>query len=247
MSGHSKWANIKTRKEGQDKKKGKNFSKLAKLIEIAARKGGDPGINPTLRLTIEKARSLNMPNENVLRAIKKGSGENKEGEQLEEGLYEAYGPEGSQLIIETITDNKNRTLSDVRHILTEHGGRLAENGSVKWNFNQMGTILIDKSKTASQNKEDLELKMIDNGAEDIKWRDDALEIYTKPENLENLKETIKGLGIEIEEFGLGWIPKNEIEIKEPQARKQIETLFEKLDENDDVKDVYSNINPGTLS
>ena len=241
MSGHSKWANIKTRKEAMDKKKGKVFSKMAKLIEIAARKGGDPETNPTLRLTIEKARSFNMPNENVIRAIKKGSGEDKEGGQLEEGLYEAYGPEGSQLIIETITDNKNRTLSDVRHVLTEHGGRLAESGSVKWNFSQMGTILIDKSKLASQSKEDLELKMIDNGAEDIKWRDDALEIYTKPENLEKLKEAIKELAIEIEESGLEWVPKNEIEIKEPQAKKQIETLFEELDENDDVKDIYSNV------
>jgi len=241
MSGHSKWANIKTRKEGQDKKKGKNFSKLAKLIEIAARKGGDPETNPTLRLTIEKARSFNMPNENVVRAVKKGSGENKEGGQLEEGLYEAYGPEGSQLIIETITDNKNRTLSDVRHILTKHGGRLAESGSVKWNFSQMGMILIDKSKMTTQSKEDFELKMIDGRAEDIKWRDDALEVCTKPENLEKLKEIIKGLNIEIEESGLEWVPKNETEIKEPQARKQIEALFEELEENDDVKDVFSNV------
>ncbi|MDP2934676.1 MAG: YebC/PmpR family DNA-binding transcriptional regulator [bacterium] len=241
MSGHSKWANIKNRKEAMDKKKGNVFSKMAKLIEIAARKGGDPEKNPTLRLTIEKARSFNMPNENVVRAIKKGSGENKEGGQLEEGLYEAYGPEGSQLIIETITDNKNRTLSDVRHILTEHGGRLAESGSVKWNFNQMGTIIVDKSKVASQSKEELELKMIDAGAEDIRWREDVLEIYAKPENLEKLKEAIKRQNIEIEESGLGWVPKNEIEIKEPQAKKQIETLFDELDENDDVKDIFSNI------
>ena len=241
MSGHSKWANIKTRKEAMDKKKGKVFSKMAKLIEIAARKGGDPETNPALRLTIEKARSFNMPNENVVRAVKKGSGENKEGGQLEEGLYEAYGPEGSQLIIETITDNKNRTLSDVRHILTKHGGRLAESGSVKWNFSQMGAILIDKSKLTSQNKEEFELKMIDSGAEDIKWRDDALKVYARPENLEKLKEIIKELNIEIEESGLEWVPKNEIEIKEPQAKKQIETLFEELDENDDVKDVFSNV------
>jgi YebC/PmpR family DNA-binding regulatory protein len=160
---------------------------------------------------------------------------------LEEGLYEAYGPEGSQLIIETITDNKNRTLSDVRHIITEHGGRLAESGSVKWNFTQMGAILIDKSKVSSLSKEELELKMIDSGAEDIKWRDDSLEIYTKSEGLEKLKEAIKGLDIEIEESGLEWVPKNEIGIKDPQAKKQIETLFEELDENDDVKDVFSNV------
>lgn len=242
MSGHSKWANIKTRKEGQDKKKGKVFSKMAKLIEIAARKGGDPETNPSLRLIIEKARSFNMPNDNVARAIKKGTGEDKEGGHLEEGLYEAYGPEGSQIIIETITDNKNRTLSEVRHILTERGGRLAESGSVKWNFNQMGAIFIDKTKASSQNKEELELRLIDAGAEDIKWKNEALEIYTKSENLENLKEVIKNQGIEIEESGLGWVPKNEIEIRDPQTKKQIESLFEELDENDDVKDIYSNVN-----
>lgn len=242
MSGHSKWANIKTRKEGQDKKKGKVFSKMAKLIEIAARKGGDPETNPTLRLTIDKARSFNMPNDNIVRAIKKGSGEDKEGGQLEEGLYEAYGPEGSQLIIEVITDNKNRTLSDVRHILTEHGGRLAESGSVKWNFNQMGAVFVDLSKAQLQNKEETELKLIDAGAEDIKWKDEVLEVYTKPENLENLKEAIKKQNIEIDESGLEWMAKNDIEIQESQAKKQIESLLEELDENDDVKDVYSNIN-----
>lgn len=241
MSGHSKWANIKTRKEAMDKKKGKVFSKMAKLIEIAARKGGDPETNPTLRLIVEKARSFNMPNGNIVRAIKKGAGENKEDGQLEENLYEAYGPEGSQIIIETITDNKNRTLSDVRHILTEHGGRLAESGSVRWNFARMGIILIDKTKIPSPNKEELELILIDNGAEDIKWREDSLEIYSKPENLEKIKETIKSQKIEIEESGLEWVPKNTVEIENPQIKKQIEALFEALDENDDVKDVYSNI------
>ena len=247
MSGHSKWANIKTRKEGQDKKKGKVFSKMAKLIEIAARKGGDPETNPSLRLTIEKARSFNMPNDNIIRAIKKGSGEDKEGGTLEELIYEAYGPAGSQLIIEAITDNKNRTLSDVRHLITEHGGRLAESGSVKWNFNQMGVISIEKEKFTPQNKEELELSLIDAGAEDIKWREDILEAYTKPENLENLKSTLKNQGIEIDNSGLEWVPKNEIEIKEETAKKQIEGLLDALDENDDVKDIYSNVTPGTFS
>jgi len=247
MSGHSKWANIKTRKEGQDKKKGKNFSKMAKLIEIAARKGGDPETNPSLRLTIEKAKSFNMPNDNIVRAIKKGTGEDKEGGILEELIYEAYGPGGSQLIIEAITDNKNRTLSDVRHLITEHGGRLAESGSVKWNFNQLGAISIEKEKVAAKNKEELELSLIDAGAEDIKWREDILEVYTKPENLENLKNVFKNQGLEIDNSGLEWVPKNEIEIRDEATKKQIENLLDALDENDDVKDVYSNINPGTFS
>jgi len=242
MSGHSKWANIKTRKEGQDKKKGKVFSKMAKLIEIAARKGGDPETNPSLRLTIEKARSFNMPNDNIIRAIKKGTGEDKEGGVLEEILYEAYGPEGSQLIIETITDNKNRTLSDVRHIITEHGGRLAESGSVKWNFNQLGAVVVEKTKIADKNKDELELNLIDAGADDIKWREEILEIYTKPENLEKVKSALRGQSIEIDNAGLEWVPKNEIEITDDAVKKQIEGLLDALDENDDVKDVYSNVN-----
>jgi len=247
MSGHSKWANIKTRKEAMDKKRGQVFSKLAKLIEIAARKGGDPETNPSLRLIVEKARSFNMPNENILRAIKKGTGETKEGARLEEGTYEAYGPGGSQLIIEIITDNKNRTLADIRHILVQNNARLAESGSVKWNFSQMGVIFIDQQKLPAQSKEEVELKLIDLGVEDIRWRDGGVEIYVAPEKLEELKEKIKNLGIEIEEAELEWVPKNEVEINDPQIKQQIKGLFDALDENDDVKDVFSNINPKSLA
>jgi len=239
MSGHNKWANIKVRKEAMDKKRGKVFSKLVKFIEISARKGGDPVTNPSLRMAIDKARSFNMPNDNIQRAVKKGSGEGKDGTQLEEIMYEAYGPEGSQLIIEIITDNKNRTLSEVRHILSTYGGRLAENGSVKWNFNQMGMIRIDKNKI-SKPIEEMELLMIDIGAEDIKLNGDVLEIKTLPENLEKVKEAVKKENIEIEDSGLEWIAKNEVSI--PEASKEhIEKLFDALDENDDVNEIYSNI------
>ena len=179
MSGHNKWANIRVRKEAMDKKRGKVFSKMAKFIEISARKGSDPVTNPSLRMAIDKARSYNMPNDNIQRAIKKGSGESKDARQLEEIIYEAYGPEGSQLILEIITDNKNRTISEVRHILDIHDGRLAENGSVKWNFNQMGIIRIDKNKI-SKPVEELELSLIDFGAEDVKLIEDILEIKTLP-------------------------------------------------------------------
>lgn len=240
MSGHNKWANIKVRKGAMDKKRGKVFSKMAKFIEISARKGGDPVTNPSLRMAVDKARSYNMPNDNIQRAIKKGTGENKDGTQLEEIMYEAYGPEGSQLIIEIITDNKNRTLSEVRHILSTYGGRLAENGSVKWNFNQMGVIRIDKSKI-SKPVEELELSLIDVGAEDVKLIEDILEIKTLPENLEKVKEAIKQENIEIEDSGLEWIAKNEVDI--PEASKEhINKLFESLDENDDVNEIYSNVN-----
>lgn len=240
MSGHSKWANIKNRKEAMDKKKGNIFSKMAKIIEVAARKGGDPIMNSSLRLVIDKARSVNMPNDNIERAIKKGAGGDK-SIQLEELVYEAYGPEGTQLIIELITDNKNRTLAEIRHILSQYSGRLAEGGSVKWNFNQMGVISI-KYRASSIKKDDLELMAIDAGAEDIKWRDDNLEVYTKPEKLESVKEKIKNNNLEIEDSGLEWIPKNEIEIKDEQAKKQLEQLFETLDDNEDVNEIYSNVN-----
>lgn len=137
MSGHSHWTGIKHKKELTDKKRGQIFSKVAKIIEIAARKGEDPEMNPGLRLAIEKARSVNMPNDNIQRAIKKGSGGDKEGGQLEEIIYEAYGPNGTPLIIEVITDNKNRTLSEIKHILNNHGGKLAESGGVRYLFDRI--------------------------------------------------------------------------------------------------------------
>jgi len=178
MSGHSKWANIKNRKEAMDKKKGKSFSKIAKIIEVAAKKGGDPIMNPSLRLAIEKAKEVNMPNDNIERAIKKGSGENKDGVQLEEITFEAYGPNGTPLIIEIITDNKNRTLAEIKHILATHEGKLAESGSVKYMFEKQGNE---------------------------------------------------------------WKPKYSIDITDENLKDQLKKLFEALDENDDVNEIYSNI------
>ncbi len=239
MAGHSKWANIKYRKELVDKRKSKIFSKLAKMISIAARNGKDPETNPALRLAIEKARSVNMPNSNIEKAIKRGAGETKEG-QLEEIVYEGYGPGGIQLLIEAITDNKNRTTSEIRHLLGKYNGRLAESGSVKWNFNQMGVVSIALDKQ-EKNKEELELIAIDSGAEDVKWKNNILEIYIKPENLEKAKQFLREKNIVIEDSSLDWIPKNEIEIKDESTKKQLEDLFEALDENDDVKEIYSNV------
>ncbi len=237
MSGHSHWASIKHKKQLTDNKKGKIFSKIAKMIAIAARKGGNPGMNPSLRLIIEKAKSVNMPNDNIERAIKKGTGEDKEG-QLEEVLYEAYGPGGAALIIEVITDNKNRTISEVRHLLSQYNGRLGETGSVKWMFEQKGVIEINPE---GKNKEELELAAIDAGADDIKSREEFLEIQTKPENLEKVKESIEKTGIKIENISLDWVPKNEIELKDETPKKQLENLFESLDENEDVKEIYCNV------
>lgn len=237
MSGHSKWANIKHRKELADKKKGKVFSTMAKMIAIAARSGGDPGINPSLRLAIEKAKAANMPNDNIERAIKKGTGEDKAG-QLEEVLYEAFGPNGIPLIIEVITDNKNRTLSEIRHILSQYNGRMGETGAVKWMFSQKGVIELSSE---GKNKEELELLAIDAGADDVKWRDDILEVYTKPEDLEDTKNNLEKSEIKIEDVSLGWVPKNEVKIEDESTKNQLEKFFEALDENEDVKEIYSNV------
>ena len=221
-----------------DKKKGKVFSTMAKMIAIAARNGGDPIMNPGLRLAIEKAKSVNMPNDNIERAIKKGTGEDKEG-QLEEVLYEAFSPNGIPLIIDAITDNKNRTLSELRHILLQYNGRMGEAGSVKWMFGQKGVIELGLD---NKNKEELELIAIDSGAEDIKWRDDILEVYTKPENLESTKKNLEKSGMKIEDVSLDWVPKDEIKIDDESLKKQLGNLFEALDENEDVKEIYSNVN-----
>ena len=237
MSGHSKWANIKHRKESVDKKKGKIFSTMAKMIAIAARNGGDPEMNPGLRLAIEKAKSVNMPNDNIERAIKKGTGEGEE-ERLEEVLYEAFGPNGIPLIIEAITDNKNRTLSELRHILLQYNGRMGEAGSVKWMFGQKGVIELNGE---GENKDELELTAIDAGADDVKWKDSILEIYTKPEDLENTRKNLEKSGVKIEDVSLDWVPKNEVKIEDEVIKKQLEKFFETLDENEDVKEIYSNV------
>lgn len=238
MSGHSKWSKVKHQKAITDVRKGKIFSKMAKMIAVAARKGGDPDKNPSLRIAIEKAREVNTPKENIERAIKKGSGKDKEG-QLEEAIYEAYGPEGIQLIIEVITDNKNRTISELRHTLNQHNGRLAEEGSVKWNFSQMGVITT--KLPLSQKIEEIELALIDAGAEDIKKKNNIVEIYTKPNKLEEVKKNLKTKNIIVEDSGLEWIAKSEIKIENETVKKQLGKLFESLDENEDIKEIYSNV------
>ena len=243
MSGHNKWSKIKHTKAITDARKGKVFSKIAKTIVVAARKGGDPGMNSTLRLAIDKAKAVNMPNDNIERAIKKGTGKGKE-KQLEEITYEAYGPNGIPLMIETITDNKNRTLSEIRHILSRNNGRLGETGSVKWMFNQKGSIEVI---LAEKSKDELELAAIDAGAEDIEWKNNVLEIYTEPNDLEKVKENLEKARIKIEDASLDWIPKNEVEIKDESLKNQLERLFEALDENEDVNEIFSNVNPNTLS
>lgn len=240
MSGHSKWSQIKHKKAITDAKKGKIFSKMVRLISVAARaKGKDPEANPTLRMLIDKARSLNMPVENIERAIAKGAGE-LEGSKIEEFLLEAYGPAGSALLIEGTTDNRNRTVSEIKYLLSEHDGKLANPGSVLWLFEHQGSLNI---KTSPAKKDELELAAIDAGAQDIKWPDDeTMEIYTKPEELEKTRKTLEEKNIKAENASLVWTLKNEVKIADPKDKERLEKLFEALDDNDDVSEIYSNAN-----
>ena len=240
MSGHSKWSQIKHKKAITDAKKGKIFSKMVRLISVAAMaKGKDPEANPTLRTLIDTARSLNMPIENIERAILKGAGE-MEGAQIEEFTIEAYGPGGSALVIEGTTDNTNRSISEIKFLLSEHDGKLANPGSVLWLFERYGLI---NAKTSAEKKDEMELTAIDAGAQDIKWPDETtMEIYTKPEEMEKVKKILSEKNISTEASSLVWSPKNENEITDPKAKEKLEKLFEALDEHEDVNEIYSNVN-----
>jgi len=239
MSGHSHFSTIKHKKAITDQKRGQIFSKLARKITIAAReKGGDPKANPSLRLAIDQARAFNMPSKNIERAIERGTGE-LEAEVLQEVVCEAYGPAGIAVIIEAITDNKNRTLNEIKQILNQNNGKLADPGSVKWLFERKGVVTIEEE--VLEDKEDLELKAIEAGAEDLYWHDEnTLDVYSKIEDLEKVKENLQNQGVKIGPASLDWVAKNEIEIEE-KDKKSCQKLFEALDENDGVQEIYSNL------
>jgi YebC/PmpR family DNA-binding regulatory protein len=215
---------------------------MARVISVAVKEGGaNPETNSQLRIAIETARGFNMPSENIERAIKRASGEIP-GEKLEEVFYEAYGPGGITIIIEGITDNKNRALSEVKQILNQNGGKLVASGSVKWMFERKGCLILNcKSQIEDcKNKEKLELMAIEARAEDIDWRDDVLEIYTKVEDLENVKRNLEGQGVKIENASLDWVAKEEIKVSE-KNKIAAQKLFEDLDESEEVQEIYSNL------
>lgn len=242
MSGHSHFATIKHKKEATDKKRGQIFSKLARAISIAVKeKGADPETNYKLRIAIEAARSFNMPRENIERAVQKGSGESS-GENLEEVSFEAFGPFGIALIIEGITDNKNRTLGEIKQILGQHGGKLAGEGSVKWLFEKKGVIITNFDNLSSEfkTKEELELFAIEAGANDSYWHENFLDVYTKPEELEKIKKKMEEKNIKIESTSLDWVAKEMVNLNEEQ-KTESQRLFDSLDENDAVQDIYSNL------
>lgn len=236
MSGHSKWANIKHRKGAQDAKKGKIFTKIAKELTIAAKLGGGiPDMNPRLRMALDKAKSANMPKDNVERAIKKGTGEGNDANYYEV-TYEGYGPGGAAIMVSALTDNKNRTVADVRSTLTKRGGSMGEAGCVAWMFEKKGVINILKENA----KEDFVMELAINvGAEDVEVTDDGYEIISEPENYYTIKEELEKNNIQIEYSEITMRPKTTVELKGEDAKKAM-TLVEMLEDLDDVQDVYTN-------
>jgi YebC/PmpR family DNA-binding regulatory protein len=236
MSGHSKWATIKRKKGAADAKRGKMFTKLIKEITIAAREGGgDPVGNPRLRLAIDNAKAANMPADNIERAIKKATGE-LEGVIYHELVYEGYVPGGVALMVEVATDNKNRTVADIRHSFSRYGGSLAETGSVAWMFERKGIIsLPEQNKT----EEDLMNIVLDTGAEDLQLEEGYFSIQTDLESFEPVRKALIAAKLEIENASLQWIAKNNISIKGDEAEKVMK-LIEAIEDNDDVQNVFTN-------
>ncbi|MBU1179599.1 YebC/PmpR family DNA-binding transcriptional regulator [Patescibacteria group bacterium] len=240
MSGHSKWKKIKGKKGASDEKRGKIFSKLSKEISVAARGGGDPDFNFQLRLAIDRAKAENMPKDNIDRAIAKGAGAG-EGGGLKEIVYEGFGPAGAAVIVTALTDNLNRTASDIKHIFTKNGGSLGGPGSVMWQFEKLGVIRFC-SPLCNQGgvRGGLELELIEAGAEDIKHEDDETIIYTKVENLKKVKDVIDKEGIKIESADIEYVAKEEKELN-PDDEDKVEKFMEALDDSDDVSEVFTNV------
>ncbi|HPN54740.1 MAG TPA: YebC/PmpR family DNA-binding transcriptional regulator [Candidatus Moranbacteria bacterium] len=238
MSGHSHWAGIKQRKGVNDAKKASVFTKYGRLISIAAKQGGgNPEHNFSLRLAIDQARSVNMPKDTIERAIKKGTGELKDGAEIEEVIYEGYGPGNVAMLIKTATDNHNRTFSEIKSFFTKGGGKLGSEGSVKFMFKQMGSIEI---ALEGKNPEEIEMAAIEAGAEDIVLEKDFMLVYTSAANLQKVKENLEKEGIQIEGAGLVYVPLQKTELSS-EAKASYENLWEKLDEHDDVQEIYDNL------
>jgi YebC/PmpR family DNA-binding regulatory protein len=236
MSGHSKWHSIKHKKAVVDARRGQHFTKLARAITVAAREGGgDPDGNPSLALAVQKARDASMPKDNIERAIAKGTGEGVDADQIETVLYEGYGPGGVALLIEALTDNRNRTGADVRHLLSKHGGNLGEPGSVSYLFDKRGVIVVD----AGRYDEDDLMPAIDAGAEDISRDDDVFEVITEPSDLGPVRQALAQAGVEFESADMTQRPKSRVPLDEADAAKLLK-LIDALEESDDVGAVHAN-------
>ncbi len=241
MSGHSHWAGIKHKKGLADAQRSSVFSKLAREISVEAKSGDNPETNYKLKAAIDKAHEFNMPRENIERAILRGAGK-LPGAALEEFSVEAYGPGGIAIIAEGITDNKNRSLGEARMVLNKNNGKIVNEGAIRWMFDNKGYIVIDAKNQSPENqsKEDLEMAAIEAGAENTSWDEDILEIYTRPENLGQIKKTIEAKGIKTEEVSLGWFPKEEVAVDE-KIMAANQKLLEELEGGDDISRAFSNL------
>jgi YebC/PmpR family DNA-binding regulatory protein len=239
MSGHSKWASIKHKKGALDAKRGRIFTRLIKELTVAARAGGgDPDMNPRLRTIIGDAKAANMPAENIKRAIRRGTGE-EPGVSYEEAQYEAYGPGGAAVIIDVLTDNKNRAAGEIRHLLEKHGGNLASPNAVAWMFHKKGYIVIDKAKTAGNDEEKTMNAVLEAGADDFQDDGENWEVYSAPESFAAVNEAVKALGIEPTSAKVSLIPQNTVKL-EGKVAQQMMKLMEALDDHDDVQNISSN-------
>jgi YebC/PmpR family DNA-binding regulatory protein len=238
VSGHSKWSTIKHKKGAADAKRGQLFSKLSRAIMVAAKEGGpDPASNLALQNAIEKARSYSMPKDNIERAIAKGAGEGGDGASFETVVYEGYGPEGVAVIVEALTDNRNRTASEVRHLFTKHGGNLGATGAVAWQFERRGVVLVSADDV---DEDELVLAAAEAGADDVELDGSSFVVSATPEALTEVREALDAGGFPLESAGLSMVPKTTVAIGDESTAKQVMRLVEGLEENDDVQDVYAN-------
>jgi YebC/PmpR family DNA-binding regulatory protein len=238
MSGHSKWSSIKHKKGAADKKRGQLFSKLARALIVAAREGGpDPAGNLALQNAIEKAKSYSMPKENIERAIARGSGADADANAYEVVVYEGYGAGGVAILIEALTDNRNRTASDVRAAFGKHDGNLGASGAVAWQFERRGVVLVD---AGGVDEDELTLAAAEGGADDVELDGSTFQVTSAPESLTGVREALEAAGFTVENAELTMVPKTTVEVADESTAKKILRLIDALEENDDVQDVYSN-------
>ena len=238
MSGHSKWSSIKHKKGAADAKRGQLFSKLSRAIIVAAKEGGaDPTGNLALQNAIEKARSYSMPKDNIERAIAKGSGTDAEAAAFETVVYEGYGPEGVAVLVEALTDNRNRTASEVRHAFTKHGGNLGTTGAVAWQFERRGVVLVSAS---AADEEELVTAAAEGGADDVELDGSSFVVTSAPESLSAVRQALEGGGFTIESVELSMVPKTTVAVSDESVARRIVKLVEGLEDTEDVQDVYAN-------
>jgi YebC/PmpR family DNA-binding regulatory protein len=238
VSGHSKWSSIKHKKGAADAKRGKLFSKLSRAIIVAAKEGGaDPAGNLALQNAIEKARSYSMPKDNIERAIARGSGADSDAAEFETVIYEGYGPNGVAVIVEALTDNRNRTASDVRHVFSKNDGNLGGSGAVAWLFERRGIVLVAADGV---DEDELTLAAAEGGADDISLDGSTYQVVSAPESLTSVREALERAGFTVDSAELSMVPKTTVEVADESSAKKVLRLIDQLEENDDIQDVYSN-------